>query len=153
IFVAKYSPTGTYLWARTFGNGATGFLSSGNAVAVDRSGDVLISGAFSNTVDFGGGPLTSAGTTDVFIAKFSGAGGAHLWSRRAGSYPGAGNSGKGVAADSSGNVIVTGTFSGTADFGTGPVAANGAGIFVAKYSTAGLPLWTRATGGGSDAGN
>jgi hypothetical protein len=38
-------------------------------VAVDASGNVYITGNFYYTVDFGGGPFTSAGSTDVFLLK------------------------------------------------------------------------------------
>jgi hypothetical protein len=39
-----------------------------------------------------------------------------------------------VAVDSANNVLVAGYFSGTADFGTGPlVSEGGSDVFVAKY--------------------
>src|SRR5207249_1056760 len=123
IFVVKYSPAGSYVWSRVFGitNPYNPYASntSANGVSVDSAGNVLVTGGFADTVNLGGGPLVCTGNTDVFIAKFSGANGAHLWSRRVGSSPGWNNAGKGVAVDSGGNVAVTGTFGGTADFGTG----------------------------------
>ena len=48
-------------------------------IAVDGWGNVIITGPSSGTVDFGGGPLTSEGFADCYIAKFS-SGGEHLWS-------------------------------------------------------------------------
>ena len=53
-------------------------------VALDGSGNVVIVGQFQNTVDFGGGALTSAGDRDIFVAKYSPSG-AYLWARRYGS--------------------------------------------------------------------
>jgi hypothetical protein len=38
-------------------------------VAADASGNVLVTGRFERTVDFGGGPLTSTGGDDVFLLK------------------------------------------------------------------------------------
>jgi hypothetical protein len=40
-----------------------------NAVAIDSAGDILIAGEFSSTLDFGLGPLVSAGGSDCFVAK------------------------------------------------------------------------------------
>lgn len=39
------------------------------AVAVDSVGDVLLTGRFDGTVDFGNGTHVSAGDYDVFLAK------------------------------------------------------------------------------------
>jgi len=40
-------------------------------VAVDGSGNVTLTGYFEETVDFGFGPLTSAGAFDVFLVQFT----------------------------------------------------------------------------------
>ncbi len=70
----------TTQWAYdTSGSGSD----NGYAVAVDGDGNVVVAGYFVNTVDFGGGPLTSAGGSDVFAVKLSGDG-EHLWSQRFG---------------------------------------------------------------------
>jgi hypothetical protein len=46
---------------------------NGFGVAVDGSGDVIVTGYFDDTVDFGGGPLSSAGGWDIFLVKFTAA--------------------------------------------------------------------------------
>jgi hypothetical protein len=140
IFVAKYAGLdGAHLWSRRFANTAA---DAAYSVAVDPSGDVLVTGQFQGTVDFGEGPLTSAGA-DIFVAKYAGLDGAHLWSRRFG---GTGSDvGSSVAVDPlSGNVLVTGQFQGTVDFGGGPLTSVGIDIFVAKYAGPdGAHLWSR----------
>jgi hypothetical protein len=119
-----------HLWSRGFGS--TSFDQS-LGVAVDASGNVVVTGVFRDTVDFGGGPLTSAGIGDVFVAKYSASDGSHLWSRGFGSTSSA--AGLGVAVDANGDVVVTGVFSDTVDFGGGPLTSAGIGdVFVAKYS-------------------
>jgi hypothetical protein len=119
---------GTHLWSRRFGG--TSF-DQGLGVAVDGSGNVLVTGVFEGTVDFGGGPLTSAGIIDIFVAKYSGTDGSHVWSRRFGST--IFDEGLGVAVDGSGNVLVTGVFEGTVDFGGGPLtSAGGNDIFLLR---------------------
>ena len=81
IFMVKYDPTGALLWIRGFGG-----LGNDTAygVAVDGTGSIFMTGYFQSTLDFGGGPLTSAGSLDTFLAKFNPSG-AHLWSKRFGS--------------------------------------------------------------------
>jgi hypothetical protein len=75
--------------------------------------------------------FASAGNEDIFVAKF-GAGGAHLWSKRFGDEDSQG--GSAVAADLSGNMIVTGYFKGVVDFGGSVLtSAGGADIFMAKF--------------------
>src|SRR5439155_925120 len=51
VVVAKFSPTGAYLWSMGIGDS---FSNSGNAVAVDPSGNIAVTGAFSGPADFGG---------------------------------------------------------------------------------------------------
>jgi hypothetical protein len=153
-FVAKYSPSGTYLWAFKL-DGGNGPQNLGNSVAttslgIDGSGNIYVGGYFGGTVNVGGkGSLTSAGNRDLFVAKYTAAG-RYSWAFRAG---GTGDDlCNSVAADGSGNVYVTGTFEGTVDFnpGTGTTnltSAGGADIFVARYNTSGAYLWAFRTGG------
>ncbi len=42
-------------------------------VAVDASSNVIVAGDFTGTVNFGGANLTSAGSKDIFVAKFNAA--------------------------------------------------------------------------------
>lgn len=58
-----------------------------------------------------------------------------------------------VAADSAGNVLVTGRMQGTADFGGGVLtSAGGFDIFVAKFDPDGKHLWSKIFGGMTDDG-
>jgi hypothetical protein len=139
MYVAKLSPTGGYVWA--VGYGGLGD-DKANAIAVDGSGDVLVVGDFQQTASFGGSTFTSAGGYDIFVAKYSGVNGGHLWSRSGG---GTGDdSAKGVAVDAAGNVVVTGEFNGTATIaGASLVASYNTGLFLVKYTSAGNPVWSR----------
>jgi fibronectin type 3 domain-containing protein len=142
IFVAKYSPTGTHLWSKKFG-GSGDDVDYG--VAVNSTGDVFLSGKFQGTVNFGGTNLTSAGADDIFLAKLSGATGAHVWSKRMGAA--SGDASIGVDVDGSGNVVMTGYFTGSVNFGGALLTATGLDVFVAKYSTAGAHIWSKRFGG------
>ena len=111
IGLAKFNSAGVHQWSKFFGG--TG-LDVAQGLAVDSVGNVVLAGAFRNSVNFGGGSFSSAGgSADVFVAKYAAGDGAHLWSRRFG---GAGaDDGRGAAV-SSGGVFVTGTFEGIAEF-------------------------------------
>jgi len=132
-------------------------LDFGYSVAADASGNVLLTGHFSGTVNFGGSNLNQRGRGRMFLSPGTGAVGVHQWSQRFGS---AGeDEGRTVAADMSGNVIVIGNFEGTVDLGGGsmssagqrdvsspsttpPACTSGAGDWEVRASTLPLAQWT-----------
>jgi hypothetical protein len=129
VFVAKLDANGGPLWSKRFGDASD---QAGQSVAVDSSGGVLLTGYLAGAADFGGGPLASAGAADVFVAKLD-ASGAHVWSKRFGDT--GSQFGTGVATDAGRNVLVTGYFASSVDFGAGPLtSAGGQDIFIAKFS-------------------
>ncbi len=142
VFVAKYNAAGVHQWSQRFGSTGT---DAGYSVATDASGNVVVTGAFNGTVNFGGIGLVSAGLDDIFVAKYDAAG-VHQWSQRFGST--SNDYGRSVAVDPSGNVAVTGSFIGTVNLGgANLVSAGGADIFVAKYNAAGAHQWSHRYGG------
>jgi len=139
IFVAKFSgANGSYLWSHHFGSVQA--ANNARTVAVDNNGDVLLAGSFEKSIDFGGGPYTSAGDQDIFLAKFSGTDGSYRWSNRFGST----NADTALALTSNPNsqVLITGTCRGPIDLGGGLFLAD-AGIFVAKYDLNGVLIWAK----------
>jgi hypothetical protein len=141
-FVAKYSPTGTHVWSRRVG-GAD--LDTVTGLGVDGAGNPTIVGYFAGTASFGGANLTSAGSNDVFVARYSAAG-AHQWSSRFGDAQD--QRAYGAAVDAAGNVALTGYFYGTMDFGGPAMALTGisADIFLAKLDASGAHVWSKAFG-------
>ncbi|KAA5546992.1 tandem-95 repeat protein [Roseiconus nitratireducens] len=119
IFVAKYDSAGNFVWAKSYGG--TG-VDTGRNIEVDASGNVYFTGSFSGTADFDGTPVVSNGNTDSFVAKLDTDGNLQ-WVRRAGSATA--DEGAGLALDASGNVLVTGQFTGAATFGTVPLTSVG----------------------------
>jgi hypothetical protein len=73
IFVAKYSSAGAYLSARRYGDPAGLFESQyGDAIAMNGSGNVYITGHFVGTLDFGAGKTATslfAGGSDAYVAS------------------------------------------------------------------------------------
>jgi hypothetical protein len=150
-FIAKYAPNGATLWSRRMGAGGTDVSLS---VTVDPStGNPVIAGYFVGNSDFGGGALVNAGSNDIVVAKYDGNSGAHTWSKGLGST--GTDIGNSVAVDASGNVVVTGYFNNTVNFGgAGLVSAGGDEIFVAKYNSSGTHQWSQRFGStGSDQGS
>jgi hypothetical protein len=145
IYVAKFDPSGNHIWSQGFGD--TG-INWGTGVAADGAGNVLLTGRFEGVVDFGGGPLPSAGEGDIFLAKFD-LDGNHIWSQRFG------NSelqwGRDIAVDGAGDVFITGQFRGTVDFGGGPLMSAGRDdIYLAKFDSGGNHIWSQRFGGSDD---
>jgi len=143
VFLVKYNESGQALWAQqAVGRGTD----EGDAVAIDKAGNVIIAGAFEDTVRFNQTALVSAGLSDIFIAKYD-TSGQLLWLQQVG---GASvETGGDVATDSAGNILVAGTFRKTITIGDTTLAAidNVDDVFIAKYDTHGRLLWARRDGG------
>ncbi|MCB0744188.1 MAG: SBBP repeat-containing protein, partial [Ignavibacteriae bacterium] len=136
IFIAKYAYDGSLIWAKGFGGTSSETV---NSMAIDASGNSYVTGNFPWTADFDPSSetynLTSAGITDIFIAKYA-QNGSLVWAKRVGgtSY----DSGLDIAVDGTQNIYITGYFNGTVDFdpdaGINNLISNGGyDIFFAKY--------------------
>ena len=158
MFIAKLDATGNCRWAvQSDGDGE-----SGNAIALDGSGNVYVAGYFLGpTVRVGNFTLANSTPTgrnldqEVLVAKLDGNGN-WLWAQKAG---GVGpDRGRGIAVDSGGNAYITGDYSSTASFGgtmlpNATAAAafpNGSDVFIARLDPQGA--WQWALRGGSGGG-
>jgi hypothetical protein len=137
VFVMKLEPAGgTCVWARRYGDGN---LQVAAGVGVDGASNVYVTGSFPSTIDFAPNgvsmPMTSAGLTDVFLAKLDSTGKA-IWSQRFGDSQQ--QNGAAIAVDPAGNSAITGQFWGTTSFGTTTYTSKGANdVFVAKFDASG----------------
>ena len=131
LFVAKLGASGEHDWSVRFGDvGATGV--DAFSVKIDASGNLFIGGEFGTTVDFGGGPLTSAGDLDAFILEL-GDDGKHRLSRRFGNQDA--QLSPAVAVDNTGLLALTGAFQGSINFGGGELISSGMkDVFIAKLA-------------------
>jgi hypothetical protein len=68
VFVARLDPAGAHLESDRYGGLAD---QRGRALSVDPSGGMVVAGDFSGALDFGAGPLQSAGDRDGFAARFA----------------------------------------------------------------------------------
>ena len=102
-FVAKLSSEGAHVWS-TYLGGDT--CDNGYGIAVDRKGDVLITGKTDSSGWVSGGFDTSLdGYWDAFVAKLSGQG-THLWSTYLGGWDS--DFANGIALDIADDALVTG---------------------------------------------
>jgi hypothetical protein len=135
-FVVKLSPTGTHLWSRV----TTGCASEGiRGIAVDSSGNALVTGRAGGPVDFGGGPLPhSMGGVDMYVIKLD-PNGNQLWGKDFGKDFAQSLFEAKVSANAAGEVFLAGD-NALYDFGGGPV--NGK-FFVVKLKADGTFVWSK----------
>lgn len=148
IYVAKLNEGGFLQWVTQAGSTANDV---GNAIAVNDSNYIYVTGSCSENASFSPYSLPGFGNTDIFVAKMD-TGGNWLWTRGAG---GTGmDVGQAIAVDNYGNSFVTGFFFNTATFGTTNLTSNGdADMFIAKLNTmGGLTGAFHAGGTSSDRG-
>jgi len=141
-FVAKLDAKGNWLWAQKAGGRGNDRV---NGLGVDKQGNVIITGGFSGTMSFGAIRITSKRGGDLYVAKLDSKG-TWLWATNieVGSY----GSGLGVAADSKGDILLTGQFQGDVAFDSTKYTNKGKiDAYVAKISSTGKWLWANHVAG------
>ncbi len=150
MYIVKYSPTGTVLWAKSAGGNDD---DQGLSVATDGAGNVYVGGYFtSSALIFGNDTLTTPnGVDNMFLVKYD-TNGNVLFAKSA---SGGRISIYSIATDASGNVFATGeVISPSITFGNITLTnlTNG-NVFTVAYSSSGVALWANCTNGtGSNAG-
>ncbi len=142
-FISKLDASGNYVWARAVN---TNSYVNCNALVIDGSNNVYVTGYFQGTTDFDPSVsfynVTSAGSLDVYILKLDAAGN-FVTAKTFGS-TGADFSSS-IALDASNNVFTTGYFLGTVDFDPASTifsltsVAGSSDVFVHKMSPCTLP--------------
>ena len=126
----------------------------GKDIVVASGGNSYVTGSFSGVASFGSLTLSSRSApsapaegdaSDMFLANVNSAG-EFRWAVAAGGA--SADYGNGVAVDSAGNIYVTGSFTGSASFGTHSRASSGLhDVYVAQLSPAGEYRWVVKAGG------
>lgn len=128
-------------WSERFGT-----TNVQTATQLALAGDaVVLTGAFSDTIDFGGGALPNPGGMRAFVAGFAAADGAHRWSKSfgdAGATPAASSQ---IAADGA-DVLIAGGFQGSLGFGTQVINTTTLDIYAARLGADGTPIWQASFG-------
>ena len=135
-----------YVWSKAYGD-APGAQSLAD-IAVTPDGDLVVVGAFAGMIDFGGQPMASTGSMDIFVAKLKSTG-ELIWSQRFGDADT--QRATCVVVDPMGGIYVGGLVFGSVNFGDGIKTSTGSDdAFVAKLDPAGNGVWSRLYG---DAGS
>ncbi len=148
VLIAKYSSSGAPLWAHSgSGNGSE----EGYGVTVDANGNAFITGYFAgSTISFSGTSISNTGLHNIFVTKYSSAGGVS-WTEDLG-----GNNydyAQSITINAEGKLILCGgTASASINFG-GTIFTNTSGggvndLFVAQLEPqSGSVEWAAVTGG------
>jgi hypothetical protein len=147
IFVARYDTSGNAIWVQQAGSTSD---DQAQAIAVDKiNSKIYVTGYFKSSAAFGSLAVNSAGQSDVFIAKYdtiAAVNSTPIWVHAGG---GSGyDISYGACTDASGNVYMTGDFTGTATFDGAPATSAGNDdVFVTKYNSQGTVQWVHRDGG------
>ncbi|MFK7988815.1 MAG: SBBP repeat-containing protein [Sandaracinaceae bacterium] len=112
-YVVRYGPSGEYRWARLVSGSELGI---GLGLSVGPGERTYFVGLAGTTVDFGLGPVVSAGGQDAFVAGFEADGSTIFGHLYGGPMQ---DRGHGVVAHPDGRILATGRFTGTSAFGDG----------------------------------
>ncbi|MDD4310081.1 MAG: SBBP repeat-containing protein [Candidatus Cloacimonetes bacterium] len=141
ICIAKIDGEGNWLWAKKAGGNSD---DSANAIAVDSTNGIYLTGIVKNLAFFGNIQNASENTGgDGYVAKLDSEGN-WLWVLRADGI----SPGYGITADTNGYIYVTGRFDGYVAFGEIHLTSlSYSDIYVLKVSAAGAWIWAKSAGG------
>lgn len=148
LFVARYDPAGTVLWAHS-ATGTSGSTEASRSIAIDDQGDCYITGNFnSDSLVFTNIAIEKSQNFNMYLAKYSAAGAA-LWAWPAqctgDSY------GYAVAVDPQNNCYVSGSFKNNLTLDSAIFSSAGyRDVFIAKCAPDGSIIWGSAAGGAAD---
>jgi hypothetical protein len=129
VFLVKLDGSGNHVFSRGFDGGSSQTFVTG--ARADAMGAPFLAGAFADSVDLGAGALQSAGSFDVFLARFD-ASGASLASHRHGDP--AEQRVSHLVLNAHGTPIVAGVFQGSMDMGSGVIQAQGESWYVCQVA-------------------
>lgn len=137
-FVAKVTSGDSIAWSAALQS--EGAVSVGG-IAVSKLGQVYVAGSYTRSLRVGDRRISGDSRSDIFLLKL-GKGGQPAFLKK---FSGAGfESARGIAADASGNIYLTGAYQGGLSFG-GPALDSGGAydVFVAKLDAHGRHVWSK----------
>jgi len=145
IFISKFSPSGALIWAKQFGGTGDDYA---RGIDIDASGNIYLSGVFSNSIDFDGLLLTAAGSSDIFLIKMD-SNGNIIWCKKIGNN--GAEEGCEIEVNENGEVFITGGFSQSITLGLTNFNSIGfRDVFIAKLDSSGNFIWAKSAGSNQD---
>ncbi len=149
FYFSKFNSAGAHQWTTQLsGTGTTTIIANG--VAVDATGNVLVTGFFSYNITIGGTTyINPGGNGDSFIAKYS-ATGTLIWSKV---LSGNGNEFITSIKTLGNDIYISGSYSQAFTFGTVSLTAPAGGFddaFIMKLDDQGNGVWGVKGGGSND---
>ncbi|MBX7157728.1 MAG: SBBP repeat-containing protein [Verrucomicrobiae bacterium] len=162
MFIAKFSPAGQLIWVKHIHN--QDGISARDLKIDSKTQDLILTGSFASKTDFDPGPGVFELEKDdfeMYVLKLNN-NGDFVWAKQIeGQQTPMGIGGakpRGLTVDSSGNILITGSFFVKCDFDPSanqtiltPVAGND--IFVLKLNAAGNLVWVKQMGGKGGTGS
>lgn len=151
IYLAKYNPAGIVQWiSRSHNSSWTPNNISSDAITVDKQGNPIIIGRFTDSLRLDAFTFKAPETNQVFLAKYSPSG-ICLWAKHliSDSFDG-GYNGPKIKSDKSGNTYISGHFINWAIFDSIEIYPHGnldQDIFLTKIDASGNFLWAKVLGG------
>jgi hypothetical protein len=136
-----FSQAPQWSWAKSFADQGE---AEANSIESDSSGFIYIAGSYTNWIGIDNMLLSSAGGSDIFLAKLD-ANGQVIWAKTAG---GSGDdNGISLALDSKGNVYLLSSFNGVCFFDSLNLVSNGeTDLSLTKYDNDGALIWAKSWG-------
>ena len=145
IFISKFSPGGVLIWAKQFGGTGDDYA---RGIGIDASGNIYVSGVFSNSIDFDGLLLTAAGSSDIFLIKMD-SNGNIIWCKKIGNN--GAEEGCEIEVNEIGEVFITGGFSQSITLDLTNFNSIGLrDVFIAKLDSSGNFIWAKSAGSNQD---
>jgi hypothetical protein len=147
MYLAKFTSSGTALWAKNAGGVTVGANSAiGYSAVTDDTDNIYVTGHFTSaTITFGAFTLTNtnAPSTAMFLVKYD-ASGTAVWAKQS---VGGVATGKSVDLDTNGNIYVAGWIFDTVLFGNLSLTSMGlADALLMKYDAMGNEVWANLYG-------
>lgn len=138
-FVVKLNPYGKVIWSKTLQGNS---LTSVYRIAVVKSGNILITGSFSGSIQLGDFKLNATiSTYQTYIALLDSSGDV-IWANDVGKV-----SVTDIVADTNGDFGITGYFDSSINFDGIELKSEGrSDVFIAKYNSSGNALWAKSAG-------
>jgi len=125
FFIFKYGASGNRIWAKSSGSSC-----SGTSIKIDTSQNILVTGFFYTSINFGSVTLNSMGNNDIFVVKYNSVGNV-LWAKSGGSSND--DLSHGISTFTSGIIYIIGDFVNATTFdGVSLTGAGGYDMFIAK---------------------